>query len=144
MKTELLCVGKIKEQWIKQGVDEFTKRIQPLLALTVTELKDASQERETELIMRHVEKKTRAKIFALAEEGTQITSSQLAQEFQHQDRDFIFVVGGPEGLSNRVKQRADVLLSLSKMTFLHEMARTILLEQIYRAQMICKGRTYHK
>ncbi len=144
MKTELLCVGKIKEHWIKQGVDEFTKRIRPLLALTVTELKDAPREKETELIMSHVEKKARAKIFVLAEEGTQITSSQLAQEFQHQDRDFIFVVGGPKGLSDKIKQRADVLLSLSKMTFLHEMARTILLEQIYRAQMIYKGKAYHK
>lgn len=144
MKTEILCVGKIKEGWIKKGVDELAKRMRPLLTLSITELKDASPEKETQQIINWLDKKTCATVFVLAEEGAQITSQQLAHAFQHQGRDFVFIVGGPEGLSNKIKQRADVLLSLSKMTFLHEMARVILLEQIYRAQMIRKGRAYHK
>ncbi|MBC2596229.1 23S rRNA (pseudouridine(1915)-N(3))-methyltransferase RlmH [Ruficoccus amylovorans] len=145
MRVNLLVVGKLKEPSWRERAEEYAKRLRPYVTLDITELRDADATREGERILKALEK-GHGQVFALAEEGKCRPSAALAQtlgELRDGGQDATFIIGGAYGLSDAVKARADALLSLSPMTFTHEMARVVLLEQIYRAFTILAGTGYH-
>ena len=157
-KIEIVAVGKLSMEFLKEGEREYLKRIKPFYDISVAEIPEqqslgshSSDEKnvmeiEGERILKYLSKK-KYPVTALAVEGDQMSSEILADVFNeaaHSSSGNIFVIGGSLGLSDRVKTRADKLLSLSKMTFPHQLARIILLEQIYRAATINAGITYHK
>jgi 23S rRNA (pseudouridine1915-N3)-methyltransferase len=155
MKIILCSVGKPHEAYIKQGVDEFTKRINNYFAtewLLVPPLKNAASLPEGEL------KKMEAKqvlqplqqddfLILLDERGKQITSPQLAQLIQQKANEsikrIVFLIGGAYGVDEVVFRRANYVLSLSQMVFPHMLVRLILAEQVYRACTILRNEKYH-
>jgi 23S rRNA (pseudouridine1915-N3)-methyltransferase len=155
MKIVLCSIGKPHETYIKQGVDDFTKRITNYFAaewLLVPPPKNAASLPETEL------KKTEAKLvlqllqqddflILLDERGKQITSPQLAQLVQQKANEsckrIVFLVGGAYGVDESVIKRANFVLSLSQMVFPHMLVRLILAEQVYRACSILRNEKYH-
>lgn len=124
--------------------EDYVKRLQRHTRLECIELRDGDIENEGRRILEAIEKRPRAYIIALAEEGTPRTSRELAGELLRLQSDPVcFVIGGAFGLSTKVKARADELLSLSPMTLTHEFARVLLIEQIYRGVTINSGSKYH-
>ncbi len=144
MKTEIICVGKLKENYIKEAVETFTARLRPLCKLKITEIKDSNMETESKKILELIKKRDRSKIITLSEEGEQFTSLKFSERYKNQEQDLVFIIGGPDGLTKEVKEASDEILSLSGMTFIHEMARLFLIEQIYRSQKIIRGEKYHR
>lgn len=154
MRVEIIAVGKIKESYWRDAIEEYLKRLQPYAKVTITEVKEvrfrSKDEREAVLDeegRRLISKVQQGSyIVALDAQGITMNSELFAHELQtwtSTGDTITFIIGGPLGLSEEVKQKARVRLSLSKMTFTHQMARVILLEQIYRAITIQKGKTYH-
>lgn len=140
----ILAVGRLKNRSLSPLCEEFSKRIGRVGHFQLVEVKEARPEREGERVLRALKKRPAAKIIALAEEGRTRTSPVLAEELRAiQGRPAIFVVGGPHGLDPRVKEAADDLLSLSPMTFPHDIARMLLYEQLYRTVSITFGGNYH-
>lgn len=131
----LIAIGKIKENWINEGIEQYGKRIH----VKVIQIKDTCPEIEGQKILEIL--KDNELVVALSEEGDAMTSIEMAKLVKGQD--VCFVIGGPYGLSNDVKIRADIVLSISNMTFTHEMARLFLMEQIYRAKTINQNKGYH-
>lgn len=140
MRVRIIVVGRLKNDFIKQGVLEFEKRIKPMLKVETKEVKQGSIEEEADRIFKLAPGDS--KLIVLSEEGRQFSSESFSKLFGFDD--LCFVIGGTFGVSESLKKRADIILSLSKMTFTHEMARLLLLEQIYRAQTILKNIKYHK
>lgn len=149
MKIRIIQVGKTRDF----DLQEFVKRISPFAQLEIVDLKEVApsktfsrercKEQEGEQILRALGEDF---IVALDEGGKQMDSrefSNLIGKSKDAGRTLVFVIGGPFGLSAAVKQRADLLLSFSKMTFTHQMIRLFLLEQIYRAFCILHGKEYH-
>lgn len=144
MRIKLICVGRVKEQFIAQGCNLYLERLERLQRLEVIEVPDLDTDKEGKLIL---SKCKELPIYAFSEEGEEFTSikfADLIRNLTSATGDVAFVIGGPDGLSDEVKKKAKKIISLSKMTFTHEMARLILLEQIYRAASILKGMPYHK
>jgi 23S rRNA (pseudouridine1915-N3)-methyltransferase len=147
----LLFVGKTKEGFIQEGIDKYAGLLRPHLQVEIRILKGAkgkdrgqAVEEEADSILGRIQPADY--LVALDERGTNPDSVALAGELEKlagAGRRVVFAVGGPFGLSGRVRKRADRVLSLSKLTFTHEMARLILLEQLYRAVTIMKHKTYH-
>ena len=142
MLIKIITVGRIKDRGLQSKIAEFSKWISRYAKLEVVELRDSNIEQEGEGILKSLAK-DKAYVFALSEEGGEFTSKEFSAKLNGIDQKMVFIIGGPLGLSPMVKERADSLLSLSKMTFTHEMARLFLLEQIYRAIDIAKGGKYH-
>ena len=140
MKIKLLAVGKIKEPSFKEACAEYQKRLQKYSTFEIIEIKDEGKEKEAEKIL---QKCKDSFVIVLAEEGKQYTSLQFAELIKKTAKDITFILGGAYGLEQRVKQRANLLLSLSAMTFPHELCRVIFLEQLYRACTIIKNEKYH-
>lgn len=155
----VVCIGTLKEAYFKSAVAEYSKRLHGLCKLEITELdeerlcdnpSDAQIEavikKEGERIMKKLP--NTAKIVAMCIEGKQLSSEELASYFNDTavsgTGSIVFVIGGSYGLSDDVKKRADLKLSMSKMTFPHQLARVMLTEQIYRAFKINQGGKYHK
>lgn len=133
MKIKIIAVGKIKEQWIKSGIDEYLKRLRNI---EIIEIKDSIKKFE----MEKIKTMCRGKVYVLDETGREMTSV----EFSNIIKDEIsFVIGGPDGTDDSLKKEFE-LISLSKMTFTHEMARLFLIEQIYRAKTIQDNKNYHR
>jgi len=151
MALLLLFVGKTKEGFIKEGIRKYETLVGHFLPLEIREIKGASSkekqtaiEEEADGILSRV--LPNDFLVVLDERGREFGSVPFAKEFEkltETGRRLVFVPGGPFGLSDRVRKRADLLLSLSKLTFTHEMARLTLLEQLYRALTIIKGKAYH-
>lgn len=140
----LIVVGKMKKRSLADLCADYEKRLKRQGNFEVIELKDGTVESEGQRILEALEKRREAKVYVLAEEGKGMRSNDFATELVAlQGRPANFVVGGAYGLSKAVKARADAILSLSPMTFTHEMARFILCEQIYRADAINRGTGYH-
>ncbi|HJJ48382.1 MAG TPA: 23S rRNA (pseudouridine(1915)-N(3))-methyltransferase RlmH [Methanocorpusculum sp.] len=159
MQIQILCVGKIKDAWIAEGIAEFDKRLRPYAKVFVTELSDVRiPDRASAAEEAAVKEKEGAEILAarkpgflfavLDPRGTLISSEEFAGfigDAQIAGRGGItFVIGGPLGLSPEVLSAAEKRLSFSKMTFTHTMCRLILFEQIYRGCRILSGEPYHK
>ena len=155
MKLRLICVGKLAEAWQRTAADDYTGRIQRYFSLEIVELKEEKGGRKGEIkgILKHEGARilgkvpSRAFLIVLDERGRQLGSEPLAEllsaEMLHGGRDWCLVIGGPYGLDDEVRKRADLVLSLSKMTFTHQMARIFLLEQLYRTGTIIKNEPYH-
>lgn len=155
MKLRVLCIGKLSLPWIKQGVDEYIDRLKRHFSLDIVELKEEKGGRRADIAgllqregARLCEKiPAQAYVIALDEAGRQFASEQLAkllgEQMLHGGRTWCLIIGGPYGLAPAVKKRADLLLSLSKMTLTHQMARLLLLEQLYRSGTILRNEPYH-
>ncbi len=144
-QTSLICVGKVKEKYLKEGIADFTRRLSHYTKLQVIEVKDSGMEEEAERIIAHLRHDNY--IIALCVKGRQHSSMELASLLSRMSRtlkNLTFIIGGADGLSPRIEGKAHLQLSLSPMTFTHEMCRLFLLEQLYRAHTIIKGKPYHK
>ena len=154
MKTELILVGKTVNKHFNAGINDYVERIghyMPFSITTIPELKNTKnlsesqqKEREGELILKQIQ--STDTVVLLDEHGKEFRSIEFAdwiQKKQNTARRLIFVIGGPYGFSNDVYERANEKISLSKMTFSHQMVRLIFTEQIYRACPIIKGEPYH-
>ena len=154
MKTELILVGKTVNKHFNAGINDYVERIghyMPFSITTIPELKNTKnlsesqqKEREGELILKQIQ--STDTVVLLDEHGKEFRSIEFAdwiQKKQNTARRLIFVIGGPYGFSNDVYERANEKISLSKMTFSHQMVRLIFTEQIYRACTIIKGDPYH-
>ena len=156
MNIKIIALGKIKEKFLKEGIDEFLKRLTPYASVEIVELpaleiKDENLtervlKEEGEKILSHI--KPQSFVITMEIKGKMLSSDEFAEKIQYLTNDgvseIIFVIGSSCGISPIVSERANFKLSMSKMTFLHQFARLILVEQIYRAFKIIKGETYHK
>ncbi len=155
MKLRLLCAGRRMPRWVDDGVAEFMKRfprqfpveldtVDPAprkAGLSATQLQQADSERLAAKL------RGGERIVALDEGGQQYDSRGLAgriQDWQHDGRDVVLVIGGPDGHSDAFRDAADELLSLSSMTLPHGLARLVLVEQVYRAWTVLSGHPYHR
>jgi 23S rRNA (pseudouridine1915-N3)-methyltransferase len=139
-KLKLIAVGKVKKNWIRQGLELYVKR---LPELEILEIKDTTPHKEGEQILALVGKGDR--LIALSAEGKTYTSPAFAQYLsQAPSHGIVFALGSAEGLSAELKQQATLTLSLSPLTFPHEFARLMFVEQLYRAKNILQGGSYHK
>ncbi len=151
MKIRLLWVGKTKEPWIAEGIEKYMALLRPMAQVSVVEVKEErgktsgsrdALEKEAERILRQAG----SRFILLDEQGRGMDSPGLARMLAERlegQADVDFVIGGPYGVARRVKEAADQRIALSPMTFTHQMARVILLEQVYRALMIKNRRSYH-
>lgn len=135
-KITIVAIGKIKEDYIKKGIEEYTKRLTPYTKLEIIELKDEGIINEKKKLQKYLNNTT----FVLDEKGKELSSKEFAK-FIKKHEEITFIIGGANGIDESIKKQA---ISLSKMTFIHEMTRLILLEQIYRSYMIINNRPYHK
>lgn len=159
MKITVISVGKLKEKYLKQAIDEYSKRLSRYCKLEMIEVPDekapetmsVSEEeqvksKEGEKILKMV--KDNAYVIALAIEGNMLTSEALADKVHalgvNGKSHIVFIIGGSLGLDKKVLDRANELLSFSKMTFPHQLMRVILLEQVYRSYRIMNNEPYHK
>ncbi len=159
MKITLITVGKVKEKYLRDAIEEYSKRLGRYCKLSIVEVADEKtpdhagealerqiKEKEGERIMKHI--RDDAFVIALAIEGKQLTSEQLASKIDdlglRGTSHIQLIIGGSLGVDQSILNRADYLLSFSKMTFPHQLMRVILLEQIYRAFKINAGEPYHK
>ena len=156
MNIKIIALGKIKEKFLKEGIDEFLKRLTPyasveILELSPIEIKDENLTAkilldEGEKILSNI--KPQDYVITMEIKGKQFSSEEFAQKIEEITNDgtqeIVFVIGSSCGIGKNVSDRANLKMSMSKMTFLHQFARLILVEQIYRAFKIIKGETYHK
>ena len=143
MLLKVLLIGKLKDKNFQSRIVEYSKWLTQNNKIEILELPDSTKEKENELLLKHIEKENHAYIVALSEDGKELTSRELAVKLGAIQQKIVFIIGGPYGLTPEVKQRADFLWSLSKLTFTHEFARLILLEQLFRASNIQMGGSYH-
>jgi 23S rRNA (pseudouridine1915-N3)-methyltransferase len=143
LKLKIVWVGKTKEPAIQSLTDEYLKRLSRYADVEGMSIKD---ERDV-LKLCAPDARPRHSVVVLDERGKQLSSEELARFVkQYQERNslpLLFAVGGADGFSDQARQRAELVLSLGKMTLAHELARVILLEQLYRAFTILKGHPYH-
>ena len=159
MNITIITVGKLKEKYLKQGIDEYLKRLTVYAKVDIIEVPDEKapetlsdvemvqiKDKEGERILSKINPD--AHVIALAIEGKMKTSEELANTVDklgtYGKSKITFIIGGSLGLSQEVMKRADEALSFSKMTFPHQLMRLILVEQIYRAYRIIRGEPYHK
>lgn len=142
-EISLIAVGKIKDQSINEKICDYTNRLRHDIRFSVHEIKDSDKEGEGKKITEVIQKNSSCYI-ALSEDGREFTSEEFAYYLQKAGRKITFIIGGPNGISAHLKKNVNVIVSLSRMTFTHEMARMLLTEQLYRAVSIIKNRGYHK
>lgn len=156
MKIKIIALGKIKDKFLKDGIDELKKRLTPYTNFEIIEqqpieIKDLNL--TTKILNQEGEKilsliKPTDFVITMEIKGKQLTSEEFAQKIKDVTNEglseIVFVIGSSCGLSQNVSARANFKLSLSKMTFLHQYARLLLTEQIYRAFKILNNETYHK
>ena len=159
MHIQIISVGKVREKYLKLGIAEFEKRLQPYCKLSSVELTDEQapenlSEKELQIVKNKEGERILSKIkdtdyvIALDVLGKQHHSEAFAAaieqlSFQGKNK-IIFIIGGSNGLSDAILRRANEKVSFSKMTFPHQLMKLILLEQVYRAFKIMKGEPYHK
>ena len=149
---KVISVGKIKEKYLIAAIEEYKKRIEKFTKIEIIEVKDSSFddinkniESEKELIEKYIDSKDY--LITLEIEGKQFTSEEFAKKLEDVfiiNSNITFVIGGSYGLSKSIKDKADLHLSFSKMTFPHQLFRVLLLEQIYRSYKINNNESYHK
>ena len=139
-KYKIIAVGKIRKKWIQEGIEMYLKR---LPGLRVIEIKDSNHTKEESTIKEIIKKNER--LVTLNENGHLFTSKQLTQKLlDFQNQNITFIIGGATGLSHSINSSASWQLSLSPLTYPHEIARLLLIEQLYRAKTITQGGPYHK
>ena len=159
MNITIICVGKIKEKYLKSAIDEYTKRLSRYCKLNIVELSDEKtpdnasekeeiliKEKEGEAILKSI--KDNMFVIALELKGNMLSSEELSNYIRdlgiRGESNIAFVIGGSLGLSKAVLERANYKLCFSKMTFPHQLFRVMLLEQVYRGFRIISGEPYHK
>lgn len=159
MNINIICIGKLKEKYWKDAVQEYSKRLGKYCALNINELKEEKapdnpskaeeftiKEAEGKNILKHIKKDSYT--ILLDVQGKGLSSEELAEKLRDLGlsgkSDVTFIIGGSIGVSDEVKSTSDYRLSFSKVTFPHQMMRVILLEQIYRSFKIIKNEPYHK
>ena len=146
MKIELLLTGKTDQPYLKEGIALYEERLKHYCSYLRKELPDQkTKEKEAEAVMKNIRESDY--VILLDEKGRSLSSEQFAQTIEKLGiravKKVIFVVGGAYGFSEALYKRADEMLSLSPMTFSHQMVRLIFAEQLYRAFTIIKGESYH-
>lgn len=155
MKIKLICVGKTGKKFLEEGEQEYVKRLRYYLTFDRIELPDVKQSRtlseeqiksrEGEMIQARIQ--PGEKVFLLDEKGKEFNSEQFAEFLQKQfnqgGQAIVFVIGGPYGFSDALYKSATGKISLSKMTFSHQMVRMFFVEQLYRSMTILRGEPYH-
>lgn len=142
---KLICVGKIKEKYLTDGINDYLKRINKYHKVQIIELEDSTIDNEEVKISKYIDNKDY--VITLEIEGNMLSSVELADKL---DKTFItnsnitFIIGGSYGLSDNIKKRSNYKLSFSNMTFPHGLFRLIFLEQLYRCFKILNNETYHK
>ena len=146
---KIICVGKIKENYLREAILEYKKRLSKYTKLEIIELEDESKnnilELEKEKIIKYINSKDY--IITLEIEGKELTSVELANKISNvfiTNPNITFIIGGSYGLHDEIKKISNLSLSFSKLTFPHQLFRVMLLEQIYRAFKINNNETYHK
>ncbi|MDR3288542.1 MAG: 23S rRNA (pseudouridine(1915)-N(3))-methyltransferase RlmH [Peptococcaceae bacterium] len=159
LQLKMICVGKVKEKYLQEGIREYAKRLTPLLRLQLIEVQDEAcpegvsaaeaeklKEKEAERILRMVREPEY--VMLLASEGKSLDSPGFAaylEQLAGRGRSsVVLIIGGSLGVSCSVKERADFLWSFSALTFPHQLMRLLVVEQVYRALKIQRGEPYHK
>ncbi|MBZ9637266.1 23S rRNA (pseudouridine(1915)-N(3))-methyltransferase RlmH [Clostridium sp. FP1] len=159
MNITIICVGKIKEKYLKSAIDEYTKRLSRYCKLSIVELGDEKtpdnasgkqeiliKEKEGEAILKSI--KDNMFVIALELKGNMLSSEELSNFIMDLgvkgESNIAFIIGGSLGLSKDVLERSNYKLCFSKMTFPHQLFRVMLLEQVYRGFRIISGEPYHK
>ncbi|MBR0343253.1 MAG: 23S rRNA (pseudouridine(1915)-N(3))-methyltransferase RlmH [Oscillospiraceae bacterium] len=159
LTIQIICIGKMSQKWFQAGAEEYKKRLRAFDKVVIIEIPEyritedseanrhEAVRREGEQILRLINENPNALKIALCVEGKEYSSEELAgllQNTKNTTSKIVFVIGGSAGLSEEVKKACSVKLSMGRMTFPHQMARMILLEQLYRAETINMGIKYHK
>lgn len=156
MKIHLIFVGKTRESYLREGIEDYLRRLRRYVPVQVTVVRAEPRlgDRVDEAVIAKESGRVAAEVHpgsylvVVDRQGKQMTSNKLAgwwSQMEHGGcRGLCFAVGGVRGFSDELRRRADMLLSLGKMTYTHEMSRLILLEQLYRARTILRGEKYHK
>ena len=155
MKITLLTVGKTDDAYIKEGIDKYLKRLKHYIKFEITELpelkntkalsQDQQKAKEADLLFKNLS--TTDHVVLLDEQGAELSSQKFADMLNKKMissvQNLVFIVGGPYGFDDTIYRRANEKLSLSRMTFSHQMVRLFFTEQVYRAFTILKGEPYH-
>lgn len=154
MKIKIVCLGKTKQKFVEEGIWEYQKRINkyvklewkiiPDVKLTGNKTIQTVKDDEADIIKKHIP--ASSFLIVLDETGKEFPSLKFAEYLEnkmHLGKDIVFLIGGVYGLSNKIHQKADLILSFSRFTFTHQIVRLLLTEQIYRALTIIKGKKYH-
>ncbi len=158
MNVSIICVGKLKEDYLKSAIAEYQKRLSRFTTFDIIEIQDmkipdnASEKTEEHILEKEGEAilskiKNNSYVIAMCIEGKQLSSEELASEIKNIsmiNSNIIFIIGGSLGLSEAVKKRADKCISFGKITLPHQLMRVVLSEQIYRAFKINANEAYHK
>ena len=158
MRFTFLTIGKIKEKWMRQGIDEYLKRLSPMAKVEILSpdeekmpenpspaMKEKVMEKEGDKLLKYL--KDEVFLILLDLKGKPVTSEGLADILRRKmvsgTSRFFFMIGGPYGNGENIRKRANLKISISAMTFTHQMARLILAEQVYRAMKIIRHEPYH-
>jgi len=154
MKIKILALGKSKQKFIKEGLQEYLKRLTKYVQIDFKILSDVKltktnsieivKEKESTILEKHLCDKDF--VIALDETGVEFSSVKIASFLENKlntEKDIIFIIGGVYGLSNRIIKKANIVLSFSRFTFTHQIIRLLLLEQLYRSFTIIKNKKYH-
>ena len=142
---KIICVGKLKEKYLTDGVNDYLTRLRKYHKIDLVELADSNIDNEGTEILKHLSNKDY--VISLAIKGTELSSPELADKI---DKTFIsnpnitFIIGGSNGIRQDILDKSNLLLSFSKLTYPHGLFRLILLEQIYRSFKILNNESYHK
>ena len=142
---KIICVGKIKEKFLRDAIEEYMKRLSKYHKINIIEIMDSNKKTEATEILKKIDNKDY--IITMEIEGKELSSTELSNLI---DKTFItnpnitFIIGGSDGLDDEIKKLSNYKLSFSKLTFPHQLFRVILLEQIYRSFKILNNETYHK
>ena len=143
---KIICVGKIKEKYLTDLINDYYKRINKYYKLEIIELKDSDIKRERDDILKYLKKTDY--IISLSIEGRNLSTLEFKDKIENllntSNSNITFIIGGSDGLDEEIKRSSNELLSFSKLTFPHGLFRGILLEQIYRIFKIMNKETYHK
>lgn len=149
---KILCVGKIKEKFLKDAIEEYQKRLHKYTKVNIIQVDDMQGEtpeiilrKEKDLLLKYISDKDY--LITLEIEGTELTSPELSKKLDKIlaiNSNITFIIGGSYGLHEEIKKKSNFKLSFSKLTFPHQLFRVLLLEQIYRSYKIMHNETYHK
>ena len=157
MKINIIAVGKIKEKYLKDAIDEYKKRLSKFCTLNIIEVNESVAKVENDANIKKsledeaqsiISKLKNEYVIALDIEGKEYSTVEISEKIKEITlkgaSEISFIIGGSYGLDNSIKKRADLRLSFSRLTFPHQLFRVILLEQIYRAFKIINNEPYHK
>lgn len=146
---KIICIGKVKEKFFRDAIQEYVKRLSKYTKLEIVELNDESNgyilKKEAETILKNINDKDY--VITLEIEGKELNSIELSKKIDEtliMNSNIVFIIGGSLGLDNAVKERSNYKLSFSRLTFPHQLFRIVLLEQIYRSFKIINNESYHK